>query len=61
MLVVRCPEVRAGRGERLVSEQRIVGLEGTGSGFLVTVRCPCGQRHAVPVPRLAELPGERVA
>lgn len=58
MLAIVCPQVSTGRGERLVSERRIVGMVGTTDGFVLAVQCPCGERHQVamgPPPPLPEL------
>ena len=51
MLAVRCPQVTTGRGERLVGERRIVGMENGLDGFVLVVRCPCGSRHDVRMGR----------
>lgn len=51
MIAVQCPT----RGRTLLSESRIVGLDGGAgrgaAGFTMRVACYCGQRHAVRVPR----------
>ena len=52
MLAVQCPQVRTGRGQRLVSERRIVAMAGSPEGFVLTVRCPCGQQHQVRTGRV---------
>lgn len=54
MFVVRCPEVHTERGERLVTERRIVGMAAAPDGWLLTVACPCGQQHVVAVPHLRD-------
>ncbi len=47
MIAVQCPT----RGRTLISENRIVGLDGGRGGYTMRVQCYCGQRHAVRVPR----------
>lgn len=59
MLAVPCPQVRTGRGERLVTERRITALDSSPTGFVLTVACPCGRPHQVPVQRLPALPADR--
>lgn len=51
MIAVRCPQVTAGRGERLLTERSVRGLVAVPGGWLLTVACPCGQQHHVPVER----------
>lgn len=53
MFAVQCPQVKGGRGQRLVTERSIRSLAAVPHGWLLTVACPCGQEHALAVPRLA--------
>ena len=53
MIAVRCPQVTAGRGERLLTERSIRGLVAVPGGWLLTVACPCGQTHEVAIEKVA--------
>jgi hypothetical protein len=55
MFAVQCPQVKGGRGQRLVTERSIRSMAAVPQGWLLTVACPCGEEHALAVPRSPRL------